>query len=685
MFLSFFLITLITAGGFALTYVTHDDEPLMYRLAAGCVIGSAVFGTLGLLLASAAGLTVMTAGIMTALMLVPLMLLYGRSDRSRRFATDWNNAKNRLQGKSIRRLLPFVYYLFFFLVFLFFFERTMFVRDGGIFTGGSNNLGDLPFHLGAIFSFTEGANFPPANPNFAGAKFTYPFIADLVTAYFVKLGAGVKDAMLVQNVAWTFAILVILQRFVVRLLNDKLAARIAPFLLFFSGGLGFIWFFSDYFAQSKPFLEFLNALPKDYTIGPDFRWGNSLNTLFITQRSLLLGLPITLVIITSLWQHFSKGEAEDPASRQAVTGISAYLPFIGLGLLAGMLVLIHLHSLIVLFIVCVFLLGFRPYRQLVRPWAAFAICVAVIALPELLWSISGSATEASEFISRHFGWDSGEMNIVWFWIKNTGIFIPLAAAGAFLVWKLGGKDARVAEETPAPSKASKRSKRSPVVPKDEITAPRSKSLLLFLVPFVFIFVIANLFKFAPWQWDNIKLLIYWWVGSIPFVAYSIAYVWRRGTGFQFAAAAIIAIITLSGAIDVYRVITGQINYGVFDKDAVEIGEAIRTRTPVDALFLNAPTYNTAVVLSGRGSLLRYPGHLSSHGINYGERIADTKTIYSGGPAADSLLQKHGVDYVLLGPEVQNFARESGFAVNDAYFTKFELLTATAKYKIYKIK
>ena len=25
----------------------------------------------------------------------------------------------------------------------------------GIFTGGSQNLGDLPFHLGAIFSFTE--------------------------------------------------------------------------------------------------------------------------------------------------------------------------------------------------------------------------------------------------------------------------------------------------------------------------------------------------------------------------------------------------------------------------------------------------------------------------------------------------------------------------------------------------
>ena len=56
----------------------------------------------------------------------------------------------------------------------------------GIFTGGSQNLGDLPFHLGAIFCFTEGNNFPPENPSFAGAKFSYPFMADLVTAVFCQ-------------------------------------------------------------------------------------------------------------------------------------------------------------------------------------------------------------------------------------------------------------------------------------------------------------------------------------------------------------------------------------------------------------------------------------------------------------------------------------------------------------------
>ena len=71
--------------------------------------------------------------------------------------------------------------------------------------------------------------------------------------------------------------------------------------MFFSGGLGFIWFFGDYWAQGKGFFDFLNNLPKDYTIGDDFRWGNSLITLFLTQRSLLLGMPLTIIVLQKLW------------------------------------------------------------------------------------------------------------------------------------------------------------------------------------------------------------------------------------------------------------------------------------------------------------------------------------------------------------------------------------------------
>lgn len=690
MLLSIFLISLITVGGLGLTYLIFDDEPLMWRLAVGCVVGSAVFGTAGFVLANFAGLSVPTALIMFAVILLPL-LLFRERERRREFAADWNRAKNRVQGKSLRRVLPFVYYAFFFLLFLFFFERSMFFKDGGIFTGGSNNLGDLPFHLGAIFSFTDGANFPPQNPNFAGARFTYPFVADLITAYFVKLGANVKDAMLVQNVAWAFSLLVILERFVFKLVNDRLAARIAPFLLFFSGGLGFIWFFSDYAGQVKGFFEFLGSLPKDYTIGPDFRWGNSLNTLFMTQRSLLLGMPITIVVLGFLWKVFSTEiiprfpEKSSPDSIPTQSNISFGMLRVSpavtaIGLIAGTLALIHLHSLFVLFIVSVWLLIFCREKIRLAVWVVFAISVAVVAIPELIWSMSGSATDASEFVSRHLGWDAGQNNIVWFWIKNTGIFIPLITVGIYLIWFRQRSDDAKPEESKREKVKSKKQETPSLV-------TGSAPLLLFYVPFLVIFLVSNLFKFAPWEWDNIKLLIYWWVGSIPFVAFGLAFLWRNGAVLKVLTGIFIVVLTLSGAIDVWRVISGQINYGVFDKDAVEIANEIRTRTPANAVVLNAPTYNTATVLSGRVSLLRYPGHLSSHGIKYFERLSDARNIYSGAANAASLIAKYGIDYVLLGPEVQNFAKEAGssFTINEEYFKRYQLLVQTSKYKVYKVR
>ena len=113
----------------------------------------------------------------------------------------------------------------------------------------------------------------------------------------MKLGADLKNAMFVQNVAWAFSLLVLLERFTVKLTNDRLAGRIAPLLLFLSGGLGFLWFFSDYWQSGKAFFEILWHLPRDYTIGDHFRWGNSMVVLFMTQRSLLLGMPLTIIVL----------------------------------------------------------------------------------------------------------------------------------------------------------------------------------------------------------------------------------------------------------------------------------------------------------------------------------------------------------------------------------------------------
>lgn len=689
MITSLILICLIAFGGMALTYLVVDDESFMWRLAAGSIIGSSFFGLIGFCLALAVGLTPAVVGVAAVLIAAPLVLLTQKGIGGN-FRHDWAKAKGKFQGGGLKRFEGFAYYAFFFVLFWFFFGQAMFETSQGIFTGGTQNLGDLPFHLGAIFSFTDGSNFPPQNPSFAGARFSYPFIADFLTACFMKFGADVKSAMFVQNVTWAFSLVIVLERFTVKLTGSKLAGRVAPFLLIFSGGLGFAGFFKDYWAGTKGFWDLIWALPRDYTIGDNYRWGNSMVVLFITQRSLLLGMPLTVMILGYLWRVFATEDAANGDSEAIVDGhekknkkskkdahdaavdsrSSLFLRPLFVGLLAGTLPLIHLHSLAVLFVVTGFLFIFRPTRW--RTWAAFGAGVCVIAIPELLWSMSGTATETSKFIGWNFGWDKRDNNFVWFWVKNTGLIIPIIAAALYLLLS-GSRDETAAKPT------EKKGHGDEVL---DMPKGRGIVLALFYVPFIFIFVVSNIVKLAPWEWDNIKVLIYWFIGSIPLIAYMIAWAWNKGTGMKVAAVCVTLTLTLAGVLDVWRTASGQVKAKVFDADAVKIAEQIKQKVPPNALFLNAPTYNSAVVLSGRRSFMRYSGHLSSHGIDYADRERETSLIYGGGSMLDVYLRDDNIEYVLISPEERN---STTLQAKDELFAKYPVIAESGQYKVYKIK
>ena len=670
MLLSLAILLPISFGGLALTYLFAFERPLLWRVSAGCVIGTVVCGTAALVLGCLAGLS---AGTATASVLVALApaVVFAINENQKALIGDWRRAKGRLQGSDSARVWRFFYYAFFLVLFIAFFSRAMYETPQGIYTGGSQNLGDLPFHLGTITGFTDGANFPPDNPSFAGARFSYPFVADLATAVFAKLGASIADAIFVQDVAWAFALLVILGRFVLDLTGDRAASFFGPPLLFFSGGLGFVTFFSDFFAQPRGLFEFLAHLPTDYTIGERFRWGNAMVVMFITQRSILLGLPLALIVLDRLWTVFtaetrSRG-GEEVSETALITSVDIGL--LGCGLLAGLLPLVHLHSLAVLFVVCVFLVFIRPDR--VRDWLTFGAGVALVAVPELLWSLSGTANEAGKFFDWHFGWDKGEQNFVWFWLTNTGILIPVLAFGGWLIYSIPPREVRDAAVHKKHSAHKKH-------PSSLIRHP--SFLLRFYLPFAFLFLLCNAAKLAPWEWDNIKVLVYWFVGSIPFAAFALSWLWRKGRSFAVMAMIGLFILTFSGALDVWRTASRQINYQVFDKDAVAVAETIKKQSRPQALFLNAPTYNTPIALTGRRSLMRYTGHLSSHGIDYGGRESDLKEMYLGGPRALQLMQQYGIEYVLVGPE-----ERSKLSANEAYFNRYSAVAVSGQYKVYSVR
>ncbi len=685
MFISLALSLIAIASGTLLTYTWDEDAPLVSRLCTGTCIGFALLGLIGFAFALLIGLTNATMALTGVALATPALLL--RNPQIRAQIDQDLNRMTRAISRSVTRpdRWAFIYFLFYAAVVIgmwLVFSRAMFDKPDGIYTGVLNNYGDLPFHLSVITRFAFGQNFPPEDPTFAGARFTYPFLTDFVSAMFVRAGATLRDSLFIENYFLGVALVGVLHRFGQKLLRNRTAAILTPVLILLNGGLGWAMLFSDVNKTDSGVFRLLGHIPHSYTILPEvaegWRWGNAVTSLLVPQRGFLLGIPLAAIVFTQWWAA-SQSDAEVKSKKAKVkkedrrdkgmapagtmrggagstVGNSSLFTFsfllfpstrrmLAAGVVAGLLPLVHAHSFIVVMGVgaCLAPINWPRWRE----WLAFFAVASVIAIPQLLWSTHGSAVSTSAFIGWEFGWDSGNANFLWFWFKNTGLFIPLLIAA--LLWKT-----------------------------DDYLI--SRKLLFFFLPFTLCFIIPNMVKLAPWVWDNVKVLFYWWVASAPIVALLLARLWQGRAWHRVLAGGLLVVLTLAGALDVFALITRQGEYQEFDRDGVAFAEMIKRQTPSRATILHAPIHNTPVFLTGRRSLMGYPGHIWTHGINFGQRESDIKRIYSGSADAASLLSKYGVDYVVIDPQ-----EHSVMPVNTDFFSSYPEIIKIGEYHLYKIK
>jgi hypothetical protein len=677
------LALIAIAGGALVTYLFDEDAPAPARLCMGACIGFAALGLFGFILASLLGFTPFVLGLTAALMASPFALLEKRERRAA-IRADFHEAVRGLRRAvwhpTLRTTLYGVFYLLVGLLLWLVFDRAMIELPGGIYTGVQNNYGDLPFHLSIITSFADGANFPPEDPTFAGARFTYPFVADFVAACFVRAGASLRQAMLLENFVLALSFVGLLHRFTVKLTRDWIAGLIAPLLVLFSGGLGWWHLLSHARVSGQGLFGLLMNLQQQYTITPDtgYRWGNSLTTLLIPQRGILLGFPLAVIVFTVWWKMMSETEtraADDAAVTEASKKsrrqqkkrreqsaaplrlakheqrrLSMMQQMMGAGAIAGLLPLVHAHSFVVVMVVgfgVALLTGLKEWRA----WGAFFVVAIVVAAPQMWWATHGSSVRAGDFFGWHLGWDSGEENPLWFWFKNTGLFIPLIFAA--IIWR------------------ERKGERQKYLV--------SRRLLLFYLPFTLCFIIPNVIKLAPWVWDNIKVIFYWFIASVPLVALFLARLLRGRRWHQVSALLLFLTLTLAGALDVWSVASHAAEFRIFDADGVRFAETVKQQTRPRATVLHEPTFDTPIFLTGRRSVMGYPGHIGSHGIDYAEREREIKRIFAGTPDAESLLAKYGVEYVVVGPHER---RE--MEVNDAFFARYRVVGETGEYRLYKI-
>lgn len=561
-------------------------------MAAGAVLGLTLLGLAGLLLSSVAGLSggvVAVAGVLTA---APGLLL-ARSRRTGRVPA-------RIDGAALATALWFLalgalsWRLY---------DRALLVGlDGRLATGVDHNIGDLPFHVAIISGFVHGQNLPPEHPELAGTRLTYPILTDFVTAMLVRAGAGLRDALFLHNLVLGLALLGLLHRWARALTGDRAAALVAPVLVLFSGGLGFLRLLGEV-DPSRGLVGHLPRLAHDYTIlaSGELRWGNVVTTMLIPQRSFFMGLPLFLIVWTLWWRAVGEEVGAERRRRRLTAA----------GIVAGALPLVHVHAFAVALGAGACLAILFPPR---RDWVRFFLAALALAAPQLVWLGWGSRLQRSEFLDWALGWDRGGRNALGFWLANLGLYLPAGALA--LAWP--GRDRVV-----------------------------SPALARLTVPFLFCFLVPNVLRLSPWIWDNIKFLIWWHVAWAPPVALLLVRLWKQAGSARAVSVLAGLAMVLSGALDVWRVASRQIEHTTFPGDGVAFADAIREATPPRAVILHAPTFNSEVYLTGRRSVLGYPGHIWSQGLQAGTREEDVRRVYEGGDPAP--LARYGVDYVLVGP------------------------------------
>jgi hypothetical protein len=125
--------------------------------------------------------------------------------------------------------------------------------------------------------------------------------------------------------------------------------------------------------------------------------------------------------------------------------------------------------------------------------------------------------------------------------------------------------------------------------------------------------------------------------------------------------------------------SGQIRHTLFDAEAVAAAEGLRRATPERAVVLHLPTYDSPVYLAGRRSVLGYPGHIDSQGLNAGSRADDVRRIYAGDPGALALLREHDVGFILLGPE-----EEAKLPVDRGFLSRFPVVGYWGRHRLYRV-
>ncbi len=722
---------LVELAGLAMLRVIPLTWKPVERLAAALAVGVVASTIVSFLLALAVGVRAEVA------ILGPALVLLGFTAPRWRVLFGWRLPRKspisleRLRGLpaetrwsiGIATLLGVGFWLLF--------RGALYQGADGALLANSHVWADWAVHSSYVQSFFYGHNLPPTDILESATAMRYPFLVDFQPALLETLGQNLYGSLDISSwlIAWAAATLI--WHLAVRVTKRPGAASVALALVLLGGGLGFAAVYSDgcqqlattvagfssgactHLSSSTPaaavrFLEHLPTelthLPRSYdgegpsaSALPDLQWYEPLLVYWMPQRDFAFGMALVSLVAILLWEAIGRRSRVLLVSGGA---IGAALPFFnpfgylvvgllglfwlarrhwGKGLAAYLLPLVMIGAPQLWFVVS------GPHGQLGGPvgtnlfpqldlgWlshAAFACTAAQFRANspcDSLYFAGSSPATLMAFAVHTLRQPAFYGGFLGFWISNTGIFGLLALAVAALA----------------------------LIPGRLRNQLREGQLLTFGAPFWLLFVLANVVVTQPWNWDNTKLLSYWYLGAAIPVAWLLTSgrtIWAR-----VLAGLAVASLVASGALSLDAAFVGQSNLSSSPPSgasatfasgpAQRVGAVVRAHTKPSAVFLTEGQPDDPVTsLAGRQTVLGYDGWLWSYGQPLARRFQAVEEMYAGCPPIGgchlgALLRQYHVSYVEFEPGDYN-----NLPVNLKWFRAQHLpiLVQTGGYVIFKV-
>jgi len=504
----------------------------------------------------------------------------------------------------------------------FFYLHVFTFKDGQVFIGHITAYGDWAMHLTWMSTFSFRTFFPSVHPLLITALPAYPFVINALSAVLFKLGMNYWVAFLFPVFLASTVVLPLLLFFYFQLVKSLKVSLLATALFFFNGGTGLWQWLLDKSSQAK-------VLPTSFTIqeGAGYVWGNVIHTQLIPQRALLIGLVVSLVILSLLAKLFI----------QEKYFLKTWQNYLGLCISSFLFIflpVIHTHSFIaVSLIILVWLAGIFWQKVIEHERVpSFKFFLKEFSLP-VVW-VSVSFLGALAIFTRFIGWHHDTNFLMWFpgWYTHTTgqnwvafwwqnwTFLPLLSL--FGLW---------------------------------IAYKKDKQLGIALLPGFLLFLFVNLFLLQPYAFDNTKLLTYASLFMSLAAAVSFRVLWNTRAGaywlLKVVSTTLFVFIVGSGFADQALIVRQlHIPFLYYTIEELRLATWVRETTSPSSIFIAGDRHNSWVYnLTGRQVVMGYEGWLWTYGFEYQEVKSDVAKIYEGGKSMEGISQ-YGIDYVVIGPD-----------------------------------